>query len=193
MLLASSDAASSAAKLCGDASRATTTRRTISSRLCSFIPHTPSLRRPECPAFLRQCDEMRLDPLIHTTGGKLPMLVALPGWHTGQQFDALIDRLHRIDMKTPGSRRFHNVVPEHQVLHVGDGDEYPLLSRQPLSSTDVEKAFDFLVDAADDLHLSILVDRTGHRHALLDGQIRQGREESIELGGGGAIPLHPAI
>ena len=68
-----------------------------------------------------------------------------------------------------------NVLAQHQVAHIGRGDEHALTARQPAGMADIEEAFDLLVATADCLHLAMLVDRTGHRKVLAQRQLGKRR------------------
>src|SRR5689334_9392905 len=57
----------------------------------------------------------------------------------------------------------------------------------------VEKSLDLLVNATDCLDLAALIDRAGDRKALPDRRLCQSREQREQLGGGGAVAIHPAI
>src|SRR6266487_3588608 len=102
---ASAEAASSAAKLCVDVSRATMIRRMTGSTSSSFIPHAPSLRHSERRPSLCQCHQAGLHALVYTPAGELSLVVTLPGRDSGQSLNALVDCLHRKDMKLPGGNR----------------------------------------------------------------------------------------
>src|SRR5919108_1274964 len=151
---ASSDAASRAARLWGEASRATRMRRIVGSSSRSFIPRTPPLRYSKRQSLFRQRCQAGFNPLIHTASREFARVVALPCRYAGQELDPLIDCVHRIDPELSGGDRGHNVVAEHQVLDVRGRDQHPLLPRQPLSAADIEEPLDLLVHAADGLHLA---------------------------------------
>src|SRR5262245_33221186 len=160
---ASSDAASRAAWLCDEASRATRIRRIVGSSSRSLIPRTPPLRHSKRQPLLRLRDQACLNPLIHAASWEFTGVVGLPRRYSGQELDALIDRFHGIDLELSSADRCNNVVAEHQVLNVRGRDQHPLLSRQPLSPADIEEAFDLLIHPADGLHLPTLIDGTGDR------------------------------
>ena len=60
---------------------------------------------------------------------------------------------------------------KHEILDVGGRDDNALLSGDAFFFAHFKKA-DLLIDIADGLYPSFLVDRSGHRNALLDGHIR---------------------
>src|SRR3546814_15029469 len=63
-------------------------------------------------------------------------------------------------------------------------------ARPPCESAltaDIEEPLDLLVDATDDLHVTVLVDRAGHREILADRHLGEGGEQGVELGAGRAV------
>ena len=79
------------------------------------------------------------------------------------------------------------------MLHIAGWDDDPLSPGKADDPACVEEPFDLLVDAADCLDLAALIDRTGNRVALPDRRLRQRREQREQLGGRGAVAVHPAI
>jgi hypothetical protein len=59
------------------------------------------------------------------------------------------------------------------------GMSTPCSPRQTASLTKIEEALDLLVDAADCLDLTVLIDRTGHRKGLVDQDLGERGEERI--------------
>ncbi len=53
--------------------------------------------------------------------------------------------------------------------------------------------FDLLVDPADRLDFAVLIYRTGHGDPLLDGDLRQARQNGVKLGRGRAIAVDPVV
>src|SRR5690242_2236259 len=72
-------------------------------------------------------------------------------------------------------------------------DNDTLSPREAGNAACVEKSLDLLVDATDCLDLAALIDRTSHRETLPDRCLGQSRKQRKQLGGGGAVAIHPAI
>ena len=68
------------------------------------------------------------------------------------------------------------------MLHVGLRNENALGARQRPPSTDVEEAFDFLINRAHGLDLAMLIYRAGDGKVLAQRQLGQRRQNGIELG-----------
>ena len=62
-----------------------------------------------------------------------------------------------------------HVRPQDEMLGVRLRDQNALLAGEAAAVADIEKTLDLLVDAADGLHLAMLIDRTGNGDILLDG------------------------
>lgn len=84
--------------------------------------------------------------------------VRLTGFDSGQNLDAVIDRINRPDMELAFVHRFENILPQHQIRHIGPRNDNAVLAGQPLTDTDIKKALDFLIDAANRLDIAKLVD-----------------------------------
>ncbi len=123
----------------------------------------------------------------------VPSSRALAGRDAGQDLDALVDRLDRVDVELPFADGLDDVGPEHQVLDVLVRDDDALGSGQALGPADVEKALDLLVDAADGLDLALLVERSGDGDVLAERQPGQAGEDGIDLGRGGAVAVDSAV
>ncbi len=72
-------------------------------------------------------------------------------------------------------------------------DHDTLVAGQTLELAHFEEAFDLLVDPSYRLDLASLIDRAGNGDVLSQGQLRQRREERIELGAGGAVPFDSGV
>ena len=59
--------------------------------------------------------------------------------------------------------------------------------------TDIEETFDFLVGAADGLNFAKLVDGTGYRNILLNGQVGNGRQQAVIFGRRSAVAVDAAV
>jgi hypothetical protein len=111
----------------------------------------------------------------------------------GEDFDALVNGLYRVDMEFPFLHRLHDVLSQHQVTEVEMRDHHSLPSCQSLRPADIEESLDLLIDSTDGLDLSLLVDRSGNRDRLLEGQPRKCRENSVELGARSAVSFDPLV
>jgi hypothetical protein len=76
---------------------------------------------------------------------------------------------------------------------VGRRNQHALVSGESPRLADIEKAFDLFIDPANRLDVSVLIDRSGDRDRLLDGHICQRREQRIQFGGRGTVPLHGSV
>src|SRR5579883_170246 len=65
--------------------------------------------------------------------------VRLARWYARQYLDAIVNRADGIDMKHAVSHRRDYLFTQHQIAHVGFGDEHALLSRQAASLTNMEE------------------------------------------------------
>ena len=96
-------------------------------------------------------------------------------------------------MELPLPHGFHHVRPQHQIGDVLHGDHHALAPGEPECLAHRKVPLDLLVDAADGLDLSLLVDRPGDGDALLDRDAGQFGQQRVELGGTRAIPIHLRI
>ena len=129
----------------------------------------------------------------HCFGGIGPVFIGSAGFHTGEKFDAFFDGGYGIDVEPACFHGFHHFFVQHQVLDIGGGDEYALVCGQALGLADTIEALNLLVDAADGLNLSLLIDRAGHGQALADGKLGQCRQDGIKLCAGGAVAVDHGI
>lgn len=98
-----------------------------------------------------------------------------------QQAERLVDMAHGIDGKLPRLDRFQYRVIQHQVGHIGVGNNDALLTGKAARLTEPEEALNLLVDAADGLHLTKLVDRAGDGKLLLQWRARQTGNQRADL------------
>ena len=96
-------------------------------------------------------------------------------------------------MELPRRDRLRHVVPEDDVGDVRAGDHYALVAGQPAHPADVVEPLDLRGGATDRLDVAQLVDRPGDRDALVDGDLREGREEGVELRRGGRVPVDVVV
>ena len=61
------------------------------------------------------------------------------------------------------------MLAQHQILDIALRDHHPLVSIQAFVPATIEKTLDLLIDTADGLDFALLVDRTGNRNALVNG------------------------
>ena len=101
--------------------------------------------------------------------------------------------LDRVDVEHPIGNRLLHVLAEDQVPDVAVRDADALVSGQAHFPADVEEAFGLLVDAADGLDLSPLVDGAGDGDVLADGDLGEGGDQDVELGRTGAVALDAAV
>src|SRR5690606_36493786 len=136
----------------------------------------------ELPPSVRESNEAvlnaRVDGAVRESSIRLP----LAGGNAAERRDRFVHGANRMDVKTTVRYGVHDVLSQHQMLDVVRRDQYALTSRQALLTTEIEKPFDFLVDAADSLYAAVLIDRSGDRHGLRHGNVRQGRQEGARLG-----------
>ena len=144
-------------------------------------------------AALRERFQLVFDHAVDGAGGEAPVGAALAGLDAREDFYPFVDGTDGVDGELAVLHRLHHVLAQHQVLHVGPGDQHALLLVQPPGAADVEEALDLLVDAADRLHLALLVDRAGDGQRLPDRRLRQGREQRVELRRGRAVAVHAAV
>ncbi len=76
-------------------------------------------------------------------------------------------------MKDAGIHRFDHVLAQHHVVLVDLRNNDAMAAVQATGLADVEEAFDLFVDAADGLHLAVLVHRAGDRQGLAQGRVTQ--------------------
>ncbi len=89
---------------------------------------------------------------------------------TRQQFDSLFNRIDREDVEFTALDGMHHIEVEHQITLIRPRDQNTLAASQADCFTDLEKALDLLVGSSDRLHRAVLIDRSGNRQILPDGQ-----------------------
>ena len=109
-----------------------------------------------------------IHPVKNAALVKCSVHVSLASWHSGQNFDALVDTFHRPDMELSIAYGLHHCFFQHQIIDVAGRDQYTLISTQTSGLADGKKSLDFFVDAADGLHFAFLIDRSGNGDSLID-------------------------
>src|SRR5262249_24842334 len=97
------------------------------------------------------------------------------------------------DMEPALVNRHDDFGIEHEVLDVRARHHHALASGQADRLAHAEIALDLLVGAPNGLHVSVLIDRTGHRQFLPDWNAGQRREQRVELSGTGAVTIDSRI
>ena len=80
--------------------------------------------------------------------------------------------LHGVNLEHALPDGFYHRVVEHQVAPVLHGDQHALVAGQAVPLTDIEKALDFFVNAADREHIAELIECAGDGDALFDRNLR---------------------
>src|SRR5690606_25754813 len=101
----------------------------------------------------------------------------------------LVDMAHGINVELSGAHRLQHALIEHQVADVGVRDDHALLAAQAARLAQAEEALDLLVDPADRLHLTELVDRAGDGEALLERRARERRNQRADFTQRGAVAI----
>ena len=101
--------------------------------------------------------------------------------------------LDRIDVETSVRDRLDCLRVEHQVGDVGARHQHALRAGQADRLAHAIEALDLLVGAADRLHRSVLIDRTGDRQVLANRHTAQRREQRVEFGRAGAVAVDSRI
>src|SRR5690242_2937570 len=78
--------------------------------------------QPVAAAQARIVEKPLFDQGIDCARFKMPVGAAYPGLASGQKLDALIDMADGIDVKRSGFGRCHDIGPQHQMLHIGCGN-----------------------------------------------------------------------
>src|SRR5689334_22947136 len=137
--------------------------------------------------------EASIDPSKHAVGGIGPFGVALSGLHPGKDFDAFLDPGDGQDLELPGSHRADHVVPQHQVLNIFGWNHDALAPGKAFHAADVIEAFNLLIDAANRLDLTMLVDGARYGDILPDRQPGKSGKQGVNFRGTGAIAVDSAI
>src|SRR5690606_26188506 len=134
-----------------------------------------------------------LDAVVHGADREAPARVAYAGRDSGHQRDRIVDGRDRIHVEQVRAHGLDDVLAKHQVLHIVLRNEHAVLAGQPAPLARIEEALDFLVDAADDLHLPVLVHRARDGERLLDRQLGKRRQQRARLRDGRAVALDAAV
>ena len=110
---------------------------------------------------------------------EISCLILLSGGQPHQKLNPFINLRNRINMEQTVLHRLHHLILQHQILHIGNRNNYPLCPRQTAFSAKVEEPFDFMGHTADCLNFALLVDRTRHRQILTNRQFRQGGKNAV--------------
>ena len=87
----------------------------------------------------------------------------------------------------------HHFLAEHEVGHIRLGEDDPLLPGESLRPADLEEAFDLEVDPAHGLNHPLLVHRTRDGDPLVQGQVRQRRDDGEHLRGRRRVAVDSGI
>src|SRR5712692_3769634 len=130
---------------------------------------------------------------MHSTRLKTTITPNLPSLHTSQNLNSLIHASHRVDVKHALPHSLHNLLTQHQVLHITPRHHNALITLQPPSLADPIEPLNLLVNPPNRLNLTPLVHRPSHRQVLPNRQFGQSRQNSVELSARRAITIHPSI
>lgn len=155
----------------------------------------PLLVRPggEPPRILREPREPSLDERVDAPVGEPSITRSRAGGASREQRDRFVDVTYRMHVKPTFSDRGNQLRAKHQVLDVRSRNDDTLIARQAPLATDVEEAFDLVVDAADRLHITALVHRSSDRESLSDRHVGDRRQQRAELGERRTVTLDPAV
>lgn len=78
-----------------------------------------------------------------------------------------------VDVKRSRVDRREQIVAQQEVSLVGGGHQHALVSGEPSGLAHIEKALNLLIDPANRLYVSVLIDRAGDGDRLLAGHICQ--------------------
>src|SRR5690606_22033820 len=152
------------------------------------------LRRDlETPEVIRELLEPRLDAGVDAARRIAAVLAAFAGGDAGEDLDALAHGVDRVDVERPLLDRRDDIPSKHEIVDVRARDDDAFLSGRTRRAHAIEEAFDLLVDAADGLHVALLVHRARDRDVLADRQVAQARKDRVHLRGGGAVAVDPRI
>jgi hypothetical protein len=88
--------------------------------------------------------------------------------------------------------RFHDVFAEHQVFDIALRYHNPLAAGKADFPAAIVEAFDLLIDTANGLYFSLLVDGAGNRDILSQGYTGKAGKQGIDFSGRSAVPVHTA-
>ena len=98
-----------------------------------------------------------LNLIINRAFGVIAALVGMPGFSAGQNFYAVVNRIDCINMELSVFDSLNDIFAQHQVFYISARHNNPLVAGQPAVFADIEKAFDFFINAADRLNFAKLV------------------------------------
>ena len=75
-------------------------------------------------------------------------------------------------MKFTLSNSFYHVFFKHQIFHVIARDDHALVTSQATRFTNLVEALNFIIDAANRLDFSFLIDLAGHGNPLADARLQ---------------------
>ena len=125
--------------------------------------------------------------------GKWPLLIGRAHILAHQQRQRLIHLSYSIDVEALLAYGLQHALIEHEGGDVGERDDHPCSPVRPRALAEAEEAFDLLVDPADRLHFTELVDRAGDGEALLERCARQRRDQRTALAQRGAVAVDVTV
>ena len=108
----------------------------------------------ECTALYGKIEQPPANFLIHTALRKLPVFISLARWQTGEKFKAVINVVNRVDLELSGFDRLDDIASQHQMFHICDWNQHPLVPAQSAFVANVKEPFYFLVNTTDCLNFS---------------------------------------
>src|SRR5208283_3961956 len=121
------------------------------------------------------------------------LIADLSSFHTGQYLQSLFDLVNGIYNEPAVLHCIDHFLPEHEVFNISPRNYHAVAPVQSPVLTEVKKAFDLLVNAADRLHIPGLVHGAGHCKTLLQRDACYAAEQRIEFCAGGAVSLYHLI
>lgn len=113
---------------------------------------------------------------------ELARRIALAGANSCEDFDSLLDGRNRVNVEALIRDSFNHFVAQHQIFHILGWYEDALLSGQAFDPADIVETLDFLVDAADGLHVTLLAHGACDGEVLSNGAVRECRQQCINFG-----------
>src|SRR5690625_2780099 len=136
--------------------------------------------------------ETGLDLAVERVFGVLTVAVGLAGGNAAEQFHQFLHTGYRIDVELTRLTGSHHILAQHQVLRIGLRDHHTLAC-QPRLLTHVEEPLDLVVDAADGLDGTVLVDGAGHRQRLPERHLADGRQQNTVFDGRRTVAIHRTV
>lgn len=109
---------------------------------------------------VRKSNEVALDARVDGAVGEYSIRLSLAGGNAGERADRFVDGMNGVNMESTLCHGAYNVFVQHQMLHVVSRDQHTLAARQALPATEVEESLDLFIDAANRLHMAVLIDRS---------------------------------